>query len=84
MALSQDEIRKIIQMRGLGYTQQEIAEHLGVSRKTIENHLRRLRKQAEEAEEDNNLDDLFWGIVIGAGALALLSALLGNQPKGGR
>lgn len=84
MALNQDEIRKIIQMRGLGYTQQEIAEHLGVSRKTIENHLRRLRKQAEEAEEDNNLDDLFWGIVIGAGALALLSALLGNQPKGGR
>lgn len=84
MALSQDEIRKIIQMRGLGYTQQEIAEHLGVSRKTVENHLRKLREQAEEAEEDNSLDDLFWGIVIGAGALALLSALLGNQQKGGR
>ena len=84
MALSQDEIRKIIQMRGLGYTQQEIAEHLGVSRKTVENHLRKLREQAEEAEEDNSLDDIFWGIVIGAGALALLSALLGNQQKGGR
>lgn len=79
MTLSQDEIRQIIQMRGLGYTQQEIAEHLGVSRKTVENHLRRLRKQAEE---DDNLDDLFWGILIGAGALALYSFLSGNK-KGG-
>ena len=83
MALNQYEIRQIIQMRGLGYTQQEIADQLGVSRKTVENHLRRLREQAEEAQEDN-LDDLFWGIVFGAGALALLSILLGNNQQGRR
>ena len=51
MALNQYEIRQIIQMRGLGYTQQEIADQLGVSRKTVENHLRRLREQAEEAQK---------------------------------
>ena len=84
MTLSQDEIRQIIQMRGLGYTQQEIANHLGISRKTVENHLRRLKEQAQEAEQENSLDDLFWGIVLGAGALALLGALLGNQDRGGR
>jgi len=83
MALGKYEIRQIIQMRGLGYTQQEIADQLGVSRKTVENHLRRLREQAEEAEEDN-LDDLFWGIIFGAGALALLSFLLGNNQNGRR
>ncbi|MCD4781551.1 MAG: LuxR C-terminal-related transcriptional regulator [Candidatus Omnitrophica bacterium] len=81
MTLSQDEIRQIIQMRGLGYTQQEIANHLGISRKTVENHLRRLKEQAQEAEQENSLDDLFWGIVLGAGALALLSALLGKGQK---
>jgi len=81
MTLSQDEIRQIIQMRGLGYTQQEIANHLGISRKTVENHLRRLKEQAQEAEQENSLDDLFWGIVLGAGALALLSALMGKGQK---
>lgn len=85
MTLSQDEIRQIIQMRGLGYSQQEIADHLGISRKTVENHLSRLREQAEEAEEDDGLDKLFWGILVGAGALALLAALLNNnQQRGGR
>lgn len=83
MALNKYEIRQIIQMRGLGYTQQEIADQLGVSRKTVENHLRRLREQAKETEADN-LDDLFWGIVVGAGALALLSILLGNDQQGRR
>jgi orotate phosphoribosyltransferase-like protein len=83
MTLSQDEIRQIIQMRGLGYTQQEIADRLGISRKTVENHLSRLRLQAEEAEEENDLDELFWGIILGAGALALLGALLGSKQKGG-
>ena len=84
MTLSQDEIRQIIQLRGLGYSQQEIADNLRISRKTVENHLRRLKVQAQEAEQENNLDDLFWGIVLGAGALALLGALLGNQERGGR
>lgn len=83
MALNQYEIRQIIQMRGLGYTQQEIADQLSVSRKTVENHLRRLREQAEKSEEDN-FDDLFWGIVFGAGAIALLSILLGNNQQGRR
>lgn len=84
MSLNEYEIRQIIQMRGLGYTQQEIADHLGISRKTVENHLRRLRLEAEEAEEDNGLEDLFWGTLLGLGALAVLSSILNSQQKGGR
>ncbi|MFZ3384716.1 MAG: sigma factor-like helix-turn-helix DNA-binding protein [Candidatus Methanoperedens sp.] len=81
--LTHEEIRQIIQMRGLGYSQQEIADELGISRKTVENHLSRLREQAEEAEE-GGLDNLFWGILLGAGALALLANLLNNnQQRGG-
>ena len=84
MALSQDEIGTIVKLRGLGYTQQEIANSLGISKKTVQNHLSRIREQAKEADQGIDLDDLFWGIVLGAGALALLGALLGNQDRGGR
>ena len=90
MALSQEEIATIVKLRGLGYTQQEIADYLEISKKTVQNHLSRIREQArlrEDAEEEEqgiDLDDLFWGIVLGAGALALLGALLGNQDRGGR
>lgn len=84
MAITDEDIRQIIQMRGLGYSQQEIADRLGISRKTVENHLSRLRGQAQEAEEGDGLDNLFWGILLGAGALALLGALLNNnQQRGG-
>ena len=81
MALNQEEIATIVKLRGLGYTQQEIADHLRISKKTVQNHLSRIR---EEADQEIDLDALFWGIVVGAGALALLGALLGNQDKGGR
>jgi len=84
MALNQDEIGTIVKLRGLGYTQQEIANYLGISKKTVQNHLSRIREQAEEADQGIDLDDLFWGIVLGAGAVALLGALLGNQDRGGR
>ena len=79
MALTQEEIRKIVQMRGMGYSHQEIADHLGISRKTVENHLRRLKKQAEDVDDEINLEAFFWGILIGAGASAVISHLLKNQ-----
>ena len=75
MALTQEEIRKIVQMRGMGYSHQEIADHLGISRKTVENHLRRLKQQAEDIDDEIDLEALFWGILIGAGAYAVISHL---------
>jgi FixJ family two-component response regulator len=81
MALSQDEIRRIIQLRGLGYTQQDIADDLGISRRTVENHLRKLRMQAEEAKKSDGLDDLFAGLVLGAVGAALITKLLGGDGR---
>lgn len=76
MALSQNQIKAIIQLRGMGYTQQEIADELGISKRTVQNHLRQIREQADEADDR---DELFWNILIGAGALALLSKIFGNR-----
>lgn len=78
MALNEYQIRQIIQLRGLGYTQQEIADHLGVSRKTVENHLRRLRAEADDAD---NIENFFWEKMVSLNALAILAAILNNQQR---
>jgi orotate phosphoribosyltransferase-like protein len=41
--LSNIEINKIKTLRGNGFTQEEIAKELNISRKTVENHLRKLK-----------------------------------------
>lgn len=41
--LNDKQISTIIVMRGLGYTQQEIADALDISRKTVENWLTTLK-----------------------------------------
>ena len=77
MALNHEDIRQMVQMRGMGYTQQEIANELGISKKTVQVHLSRLKKQSKETDD---LDDLFWTILVGAGALAIFSKLFGKKP----
>ena len=41
--LNNEQISTIIIMRGLGYIQQEIADKLSISRKTVENWLKMLK-----------------------------------------
>ncbi len=41
--LTDNQIRKLIIYRGCGYSQREIANILNISRKTVENHLHRLK-----------------------------------------
>ena len=48
MAIDVNELTKLIVMRGTGYTQQEIADKLNLSRKTVENRLRRLKFESED------------------------------------
>lgn len=43
MTITNVQLHLIKELRGNGFTQQEIADVLGVSRKTVENHLRKLR-----------------------------------------
>ncbi len=52
-------IGKIILMRGIGYTQEEIADELVISRKTVENHLRKLKTESEQ----NGINTVFWDYV---------------------
>ena len=46
--MNQTILAKIVMLRGVGYSQKEIAGNLGVSQPTIHNHLKKIRKQCDE------------------------------------
>ena len=75
MALTPKQIAAIMKLRGLGWSQKEIAETIGASQQVIAYHLKKLREQSKK----NGVDDVFsaailGGMAVGAGigALAML------------
>ncbi len=77
MALTRTQIKTIIMMRGFGYEQREIAESLGVSRKTVENHLARLNQEAIDAGED--IEGVYWRYMIDADSMKTLLNLVAGR-----
>ena len=61
--LSERDIGEIVKLRGLGYSQQEIADRLGVTAGTISYQLQRINKIAK-ADGDNSALVTF---LLGAG-----------------
>ena len=75
MPLSPQQIASILKLRGLGWTQKEIADTIGASQQVVAYHLKKLR----EASKEKGADDVFsaallGGMALGAGisAMALL------------
>ena len=75
MSLSPQQIASILKLRGLGWTQKDIADTIGASQQVVAYHLKKLR----EASKEKGADDVFsaallGGMALGAGigALALL------------
>jgi len=57
------QLHKLMILRGFGYHEIEIAERIGVSRKTVSNHLALLNLQAEtKFEEGKSLDEIFFSL----------------------
>jgi predicted DNA-binding protein (UPF0251 family) len=50
--MNQTLLAQIVMLRGLGYSQNEIAGKLEVSQPTIHNHLKKIRKQCDERGTD--------------------------------
>lgn len=72
--LTAEQINELIKLRGLGYTQEEIADRIGVSKATIGFRLRRLHEIAEK----EGIDHLFYRTIISdyiAKMLTLISAI---------
>jgi len=72
------QIAEIVKLRALGWSQQEVADEVGLSRQAVAYQLQRLKKESKK----KNTDDVFsaallGGLVGGTGGLAI--ALLLNE-----
>ena len=75
MPLSPQQIASILKLRGLGWTQKEIADTIGASQQVVAYHLKKLREESKEKGADDVFSAaLLGGMALGAGigALALL------------
>ena len=61
--LTERDIAEIVKMRGLGYSQGEIAQQLSVSQSAVQYQLARIN---ERAQSEGN-DDVFLALLLGAG-----------------
>ena len=75
MALTQAQIASLLKLRGIGWSQKEIAETLGTSQQVVAYHLKKLKEESKKkSPEDVFSAALLGGMAVGAGigALALL------------
>ena len=75
MALSPQQIASILKLRGIGWSQKEIADTIGASQQVVAYHLKKLREESKEKGADDVFSAaLLGGMALGAGigALALL------------
>jgi len=70
---------QIMQMRALGYSQQEIAKALGTTQSAVSQRMGTIRKKAENSE---NFEDAFWKLLVAAGGIYLLSKIFDELDKG--
>jgi len=66
---------QLMKMRALGYSQKEIADELGISQPAVSQRIDVIRKLSQK---NKNEDNAFWELLLGVGALYLLSKVLGE------
>jgi len=73
--LTEKDIGEIVKLRGLGYTQQEIAKRLGVTSAAISYQLKRINKIAKRDGDNNTL----LAFLFGAGLGLLVASILNSE-----
>ena len=70
------QIAKLVKLRALGWSQQEIAEQIGLSRQAVANQLQRLKNESLKTNVDDVLTEaLLGGLVAAAGGIGLAMIL---------
>ena len=72
MALSPQQIASLMKLRGIGWSQKEIADTLGTSQQVIAYHLKKMKEEAKQkSPEDVFNAALLGGLAMGAAAAGL-------------
>lgn len=77
--LKEKDIGEIIKMRGLGYSQAEIAQHLGVSQSAVQYQLTRINERARKEGDDDTFLSFLAGAGLGISAGILLAKFLKDK-----
>ena len=72
MSLSPQQIASLMKLRGIGWSQKEIADTLGTSQQVIAYHLKKMKEEAKKKSPDDVFNAaLLGGLAMGAAAAGL-------------
>ena len=70
MPLSPQQIASILKLRGIGWSQKEIADPIGASQQVVAYHLKKMR----DASRQKGADDVFSAALLGGLAMGAAAA----------
>ena len=72
MPLSPQQIASLMKLRGIGWSQKEIADTLGTSQQVVAYHLKKMKEEAKKKSPDHVFNAaLLGGLAMGAAAAGL-------------
>ena len=81
MALSPQQIASLLKLRGIGWSQKEIADTIGASQQVVAYHLKKMREESKQTSADDVFSSaLLGGMAMGA-AVAGLAMLIDQLTK---
>ncbi len=72
MPLSPQQIASLMKLRGIGWSQKEIADTLGTSQQVVAYHLKKMKEETKQKSPDDVFNAaLLGGLAMGAAAAGL-------------
>ena len=72
MALEPPQLAKLLKLRAVGWSQQEIADAIGTSQQVVAYHLKKLKEESMKKDPEDVFNAaILGGLAIGAGIMAL-------------
>ena len=70
MSMSPQQITSILKLRGIGWSQKEIADTIGASQQVVAYHLKKMKEESKQ----NGVDDVFSTALLGGLAMGAAAA----------
>jgi len=70
MSMSPQQIASILKLRGIGWSQKEIADTIGASQQVVAYHLKKMREESRQ----KGVDDVFSAALLGGLAMGAAAA----------